>query len=370
MEDNFKTDNTMTVKDLVKVIWRGRTAIIGIVVISVLMSYLVSNFILEKTYQSNTILLVSNAAQTPVSIENDDVGVDALLGTLSSNIPQTIATYREQLLTNEMLNKVIQELNLENQYDVGRLRKSITVSNIKDTNLLDIAVVTPDPDLSRDIANTLSSQFSDFVAEMNSKRLAESSQFLKEKVDEEKLKLNQALDEYKEFLKKTPGTQEIKSDINAKETRMITLKNELNTMKTTYTIDKAILEDELDVLSARERVLLKQYEDMAEVLKVNKSLFEDDFINDVVDEKGVTIQEKTEMILVSEVINPNYIEVENQLNEVHIDQVTVKHEIINLESRFTEMSEIYNEELGFLSVQLEELRVLYSDRFNEEKTYE
>ena len=64
--------------------------------------------------------------------------------------------YQELLTSRPVLEKVIGSLNLE--YDYATLSKMITITNPKDTRILNVTVVTPSPQLSADIANQLVKQ--------------------------------------------------------------------------------------------------------------------------------------------------------------------------------------------------------------------
>lgn len=88
---------------------------------------------------------------------------NATLGTQLTSDFQTLAQSRA------VLEKVIEELDLDMTY--GQLSGSISVSNPASTRFLKLTVTNPDPELARDISNTMAEVTSDRVAEvMNTDR--------------------------------------------------------------------------------------------------------------------------------------------------------------------------------------------------------
>lgn len=88
---------------------------------------------------------------------------NSALGTQLTSDFQTLAQSRA------VLEKVIEELDLDMTY--GQLSGSISVSNPASTRFLKLTVTNPDPELARDISNTMAEVTSDRVAEvMNTDR--------------------------------------------------------------------------------------------------------------------------------------------------------------------------------------------------------
>lgn len=88
---------------------------------------------------------------------------NAALGTQLTSDFQTLAQSRA------VLEKVIEELDLDMSY--GQLSSSVSVSNPASTRFLKLTVTNPDPELARDISNTMAEVTSDRVAEvMNTDR--------------------------------------------------------------------------------------------------------------------------------------------------------------------------------------------------------
>ena len=101
-----------------------------------------SYFLVRPTYKSTAKMYVVSASKNSV------VDLDAL------NIGTSLtADYEQLMLSNPVLEQVINKLNLD--MDSDTLAKIITLENPTDTRILNINVVSTDPKSARDIANTL-----------------------------------------------------------------------------------------------------------------------------------------------------------------------------------------------------------------------
>jgi capsular polysaccharide biosynthesis protein len=323
--------------------------------------------VLEPTYESNTILLVSNASANLANANSSLTGVEGLMNTLSGNIPQTIATYKEQMLTTDMMSRVIQRLNLQDEYTPVSLRKVIAVNNVTDTNLLDVKVTSGEPELSALIANTLAEVYMEFVADMNTQRLSKSSEFLSQKVEEEKAKLDAALEVYKEFLAQSPGPSEIQAEISFKSARLNGLKSELDTLSVNY---------ERDILNVENSILLKEKEnsnvdallnETDQFIVQNQSVLQDNTATAIAQAEGENGDSLLGLVLENEVLNSNYVKLISQSNGLKIELENLNQKKMNLKTTFDKTKALIEKEIVKLSDDLESLNVTYAEKSNEEK---
>jgi capsular exopolysaccharide synthesis family protein len=121
-------------------------------------------------YQSSTRLLVSNPSS---------------LGYLDTNSLVTnnmTTTYAKMLTDGPVLQGVIDQLKLPMTPD--KLRRSITVTTVQDTQLLVVTVTDPDPTRAADIANTIGMVFSARVRELLTQRYAASLTGLEKQISD------------------------------------------------------------------------------------------------------------------------------------------------------------------------------------------
>ena len=112
-------------------------------------------------YQSSTSVLVNEAPATKTT--------DYSSVMMSQ---QLTSTYAQMMAKDPVLNEVISQLGLEmTATDLGKL---ITVSPVRDTQLIGITAETTNAQLSADIANKVATVFSQQIQEIQSQRFAQS----------------------------------------------------------------------------------------------------------------------------------------------------------------------------------------------------
>ncbi|SHK56844.1 YveK family protein [Tepidibacter formicigenes] len=123
-----------------------------ITVISVLTSAVVSFFVLDPVYETSTTLMVNKAKNDESSIINYQ---DVILN------QKLVLTYGEIVKSRTVLEKVIKGLNLNMKYE--ELKEKITVSPVKDTEIMNIKVQDTDAKKAKKIANKIPQVFTQEV---------------------------------------------------------------------------------------------------------------------------------------------------------------------------------------------------------------
>ena len=118
-----------------------------IFVLSVSMSFLLSNYVIEKTYESTGVLIIYSDR------ENDD-----------NRALRDAKTYRTIATGTQMMNEIISQLNL--QYRVKDLRNKIIVSYEDDTDLIYIKSEDGDPETAFNITRFVMDRLQGRVQEL------------------------------------------------------------------------------------------------------------------------------------------------------------------------------------------------------------
>ncbi len=113
-----------------------------------------TGYIQTPRYSSSTTLLLTKTADSSETITQGDLALYQKL----------ITTYREIIKSNKVLKQVIKELELD--YTVDELSNNISVSSVKDTEIIEIAVSNVDKRLACDIANKIAAIFSKEVVSL------------------------------------------------------------------------------------------------------------------------------------------------------------------------------------------------------------
>lgn len=149
----------LDLKELFNLFWNKKLQIILIVLIFIVLGVIYTVGFTTPMYTSSTTLLLAGTekqegqAQTTNSITATDI-------TINSNL---VSTYSELVKSKNVLSQVISNLGIDINED--ELRKNISVTAVKDTELIEIAVTTQNPEYAPRIANETAKVFIQKVAE-------------------------------------------------------------------------------------------------------------------------------------------------------------------------------------------------------------
>lgn len=189
---NNPADTEEQVIDLLEIIQilKKRFALIALITLfSVLVSGILSFFVLSPVYEARTVLLVTQAADK-LQVTNQKGDLDDMVSTLSRIPVLTMNTYIGQLKSDALMQRVIEAMDLEPYgYTPRGLAGQVKATTAKDSYLLDITVSNSDPVLAVDIANTLSQEFMVSMTERNQEVMDRSVKFLQDQMAEVKKEL-------------------------------------------------------------------------------------------------------------------------------------------------------------------------------------
>ena len=119
-----------------------------ITIIAVVVSGVISFFMLNPVYEAKSTLIVNADKQAETQIVTGD----------QITVTQKLAvTYGEIIKSRAVLEEVIKNLKLNDEYE--DLVKSVTVSPVQDTQIISISVQDTNPQKARDIANEIPKVF-------------------------------------------------------------------------------------------------------------------------------------------------------------------------------------------------------------------
>ena len=119
-----------------------------ITIIAVVVSGVISFFMLNPVYEAKSTLIVNTEKNEETQMITGD----------QFNVTQKLAvTYGEIIKSRAVLEDVIKNLKLDNEYE--DLVKNVTVSPVKDTQIISISVQDTNKEKARDIANEIPKVF-------------------------------------------------------------------------------------------------------------------------------------------------------------------------------------------------------------------
>lgn len=148
----------LDLKELLNIFWSRRLYIIVIVAIFVVIGVIYSYIFVTPKYQSaTTIILAKSSTSTTGNNSGDTITTTDL--TLNQKL---VSTYTELIKSKNILSEVIS--NLKIQKTEADLKNNITVSAVKDTDLIKITVADVKPEVAQRIASEIADIFIEKVA--------------------------------------------------------------------------------------------------------------------------------------------------------------------------------------------------------------
>lgn len=144
-------EETISLKELMQTLRKRMSLILVITFIAVIVSAIISYFVLTPVYQTSTQILVNQKSSDQNAYNYNEV---------QTNL-QLINTYNVIIKSPAILDKVIQELNLD--MTAKELNEIVTVSNETNSQVVNVAVEDKDPHKSAKIANTIAQVFKEQI---------------------------------------------------------------------------------------------------------------------------------------------------------------------------------------------------------------
>lgn len=147
----------ISIQELFFTIRKRLVLIIGLCILFVAISGVVSYYVLEKEYETFTTLMIGK----PKDYKGEDNNIEYNDVMLNQRL---VSTYGEIVKTRVVADKVIKNLDLPISYN--EFGKKVSVNLVKDTEIIQLKVVDNDPVIATDIANETAGVFMDSIKDI------------------------------------------------------------------------------------------------------------------------------------------------------------------------------------------------------------
>lgn len=143
----------LDLKELFTMFWNKRIHIILIIAIFTVLGVIyTTGFVVPKYTSTTTLLLAGQDSGKTDSTTSDKITTTDV--TLNSKL---VGTYSELVTSSKVVRQVISKLGID--ISESQLKKSITVSSVKDTDVIEISVTNENPTYAMNIANEIANTF-------------------------------------------------------------------------------------------------------------------------------------------------------------------------------------------------------------------
>jgi capsular polysaccharide biosynthesis protein len=310
-------EEEISLRELIETLWAGKWIIISITSIALIISGVVNFLLIEPTYEAKTVLAVN---QSDFS-KNSGNGLEGLVYTLSGLPEVSINSYISQAKSGAVLAKVCEKLQSNSQeMSVQELANKISITNTKDTDLLEVTVKDQFPQGAAEIANIFAEEFIAFIANTNNEKKNTNLELLEKQANDELIKLEGHVDELKEVLKQPESVIELESELGNSLKLLSEFQNR-----------KANLQIETQRTATAIATIENQLVNIPEKIELNRNFLDTEYIN--------------------EELNPVYLELKMQIetNKAILAQLNVEQSLIT-------------KEIGSISANIKNLQVKLADK--------
>lgn len=150
-------EEELDLKELFSLFWNKKIAIALITLILMFIGIVYSYFFVTPEYTAKTSLVLVQSSST-----TSESGITTTDLTMNSKL---VSTYSEIIKRDTILGQVAENLNLS-KTEVDALRNKISVQTTKDTEIIEINVISEDPHYAAKIANEISTVFCEKIVDI------------------------------------------------------------------------------------------------------------------------------------------------------------------------------------------------------------
>lgn len=294
-------EDEISLRELIETIWNGKVIIAAITLVCLLAGFVYSFIISDPVYEARTILSVNQGTKQG----SKAVGLEGLVEEIAELPQANAASYAAQAKTADVLRATMERVGIDTKtMAVSAFAGKISITNLKDTDLLEISVKDKDNQKAAAIANALAEVFVEFISETNKNSIDQTITFLESQVGEEQNKVDANLEKMKAFLMQSPSVTQLEKELETDLLILATLRANL----VDYDIRARGLKASIEAGE-------KELACLSEKIELKKSLFDDPVLYQAMADKNSTdILSASGMELLTEEINPVYISLKQQIS--------------------------------------------------------
>ena len=193
-------EEEISLRELIETLWTGKWVIIVLTITALLISGVVSYWIIEPTYEAKAVLQIK---KTETTQSREEISrLEALIDNYAATAPDSVQDYISLAKSEAVLAKMMARLQIDaREMPLNILANKIKVTNIKDTNLFEITVQDSSPQKATEIANALAVEFSDYVFAENKNNSQKIIMLLEKQMETAQANFASCVEEMNEFLK-------------------------------------------------------------------------------------------------------------------------------------------------------------------------
>jgi len=360
-------------REYIMILWQKKWLMITFMILAIFASYFITSQ-MQRIYQTSTMLIVQseNGPENLFSEQLSFVGQNDKL----------INTYSQIFTSRQIMEKVITEVGLINEEDefisAGTLKQNITIQSNQNTDLITVQVNYNDPEKTVEIANSVVNNMQKEIKELNQASLKGAADFIETQLNSTQKRLSELEERLLEYREQNsllmPETQG--ESLLERYTELESKKAEAELMQQEAEISLNEINQKLDAMDQKiiSSESIRRNPEITSIQSNLTSLYteleslktkytdkhpEVKAVQARIDNLEKTLNTKTAEIVSgrTEVNNPLYQNLNSQIIQLEVQQVTANARIKVYGARLSELEVELNKfpqaELDFLRLQRE-----------------
>jgi succinoglycan biosynthesis transport protein ExoP len=204
-------EEELSIRELIEIILKGKWIIISLTIVALLISGIVSFYLLDPIYEAKAVLSIEKINVPAITSEGFEGLVDAALSTTEVSAQSYVAEAK----TADTLNKVMDKLHIDaREMPLSVLSGKISVQIIKDTDLLEVIVKDTEAQSAAAIANAVSEVMVESAILLTKEESSSDNMLLENQVKTQNSNLEKREAELIEFLQKPDSVAELEARLD------------------------------------------------------------------------------------------------------------------------------------------------------------
>ncbi len=239
MDDKFEQ---ISIGDAINILIKRKKLIAGTIAIFLILGILSSFAFTKKRAISEISIEISNIDMTITQPSNEKGPVYNVLESIAHTNDIAFEDYLDEITSDEVLEKTIKDLNLEDKYSISGLKSDLSISSDPETRNVGIKLTSKDPDIGVDILNKLVENFAEHITRIAQENALQTLDIIEKQMAIEKEKYAEGLREYEEAIKGKSSAHELELEIEGLYEQITEYKLSLNDLEIKKEGTKAALE--------------------------------------------------------------------------------------------------------------------------------
>ncbi|OLS02262.1 GumC family protein [Tissierella creatinophila] len=228
MDDKFEQ---ISISELINILIKRKRLIAGVTLGFLILGILSSFVFTKQKYASELSLEINNIESTTSPPVGESGSVYNILESIAHTNDMEFEDYLEEITSDEVLEKTIKDLNLEDTYTTESLESALSVSADPELKTINLRLISKSPKGGSEIINKIQENFAEHITNISQENALQTLEVIEKQMEVEKEKYAESLKEYEEAMKDKSSAHELELEIEGVYEKLTEYKLSLNDLE-------------------------------------------------------------------------------------------------------------------------------------------